>query len=256
MAMPIARHNSFMVPSIFAPNPNPSNNGPYRPPFAGPSSSFHAPPPVPPSSIPQKRPSAHSVDHSIIDLTDSPSPPPQIQKSLPPPNLVDLSPKTPVCIGQLTVTALVLYPIDYMMATNPNSPHVEWGSVKLQYEHAPKPDGTTDNLNIKTPTGDPFGIVEHKVASSLGHMVGKGLIRLEAKVQKCRSNVRVSTPPCRVVFLTDATRLLFFRSRCLYTLPKEMFLLSEIISSNVVFCLITQRLRFRTMILSAAKHPT
>ncbi len=30
MAMPIARHNSFMVPSIFAPNPNPSNNGPYR----------------------------------------------------------------------------------------------------------------------------------------------------------------------------------------------------------------------------------
>ncbi|SJL12080.1 uncharacterized protein ARMOST_15501 [Armillaria ostoyae] len=57
MAMPIARHSSLLVPSIFALNPNPSNNGSYRPPFAGPSS-FRAPPPVPPSSIPQKRLSA------------------------------------------------------------------------------------------------------------------------------------------------------------------------------------------------------
>ncbi|SJL05573.1 uncharacterized protein ARMOST_08933 [Armillaria ostoyae] len=238
MAMPIARHNSFMVPSIFAPNPNPSNNGPYRPPFAGPSSSFHAPPPVPPSSIPQKRPSAHSLDRAIIDLTDSPSPPPQIQKSFPPPNLIDLSPKTPVCIGQLTVTALVLYPIDYMMATNPASPHVEWGSVKLQYEHAPKPDGTTDNLNIKTPTGDPFGIVEHKVASSLGHMVGKGLIRLEAKVQKCRSNapilpltMLVYTPKGNVPVVGDY----FFQCGLLLDHPTPPFSYNEIVSSKTPY---------------------
>ncbi|PBK61189.1 hypothetical protein ARMSODRAFT_965191 [Armillaria solidipes] len=190
-----------------------------------PSSSFHGPPPVPPSSIPQKRPSAHSVDCAIVDLTDSPSPPPQIQKPLPPPNLIDLSPKTPVCIGQLTVTALVLYPIDYMMAANPVSPHVEWGSVKLQYEHTLKPDGTTDNLNLKTPTGNPFGIVEHKVASSLGHMVGKGLIRLEAKVQKCRSNVR------NVPVVGDY----FFQCGLFLDHPTPPFSYNEIVSSKTPY---------------------
>ncbi|KAK0464993.1 SNF2 family N-terminal domain-containing protein [Desarmillaria tabescens] len=223
--------------TIFTPSPNPPNNGPYRPPFAGPSS-FHAPPPVAPSSIPQKRPSAHSVDRAIIDLTDSPSPPPQMQKPLPSPSLVELSPKTPVCIGQLTVTALVLYPIDYMMATNPASPQVEWGPVKLQYEHAPKPDGTTDNLNIKTPTGDPFGIVEHKVASSLGHMVGKGLIRLEAKVQKCRSNapilpltMLVYTPRGNVPVVGDY----FYQCGLLLDHPTPPFSYNEIVSSKTPY---------------------
>ncbi|KAG7450692.1 uncharacterized protein BT62DRAFT_885418 [Guyanagaster necrorhizus] len=235
--MPNASHNPFMIPSIFTPNPNSSNNVPYRPAFAAPSS-FHPPPPVAPSSIPQKRPSGHALDRAVIDLTDSPSPPPQFQRPLPSPTLADLSPKTPVCIGQLTVTALVLYPNKYMMATNLASPQVEWGSVKLQYEHAPKPDGTTDNLNIKTPTGDPFGIVEHKVASSLGHMVGKGLIRLEAKVQKCRSNapilpltMLVYTPKGNVPVVGDY----FLQCGLLLDHPTSPFSYNDIVSSKTPY---------------------
>ncbi len=49
--------------------------------------------------------------------------------SLPP----ELPPKTPVCIGSLTVTALVLYPVPYLMPQNAADP--EWAYVRLQYEH-------------------------------------------------------------------------------------------------------------------------
>ncbi|KAF8917650.1 SNF2 family N-terminal domain-containing protein [Mucidula mucida] len=91
----------------------------------------------------------------VIDLTSSPSPPPM----LPP----EMSPKTPP----------------------------EWATVKLQYEHSEKPGSSPNTIHIKAGTGESFAITEQKVADNIGHMIGKGLIRLEAKVRKGPPNLPI-----------------------------------------------------------------
>lgn len=156
------------------------------------------------SSISSNRSSAEESDRQIIDLTGSPSPPPVLQRqfvpiSLPP----DLPPKTPVCIGQLTVTALVLYPVAYLLPQEQGSSEAEWASVRLQHEHNPNKPGVSETIHIKVPpgratggdsfVGEGFGVVAQKVATALGPMLGKGLIRLDAKVRKGLPNVSVHT---------------------------------------------------------------
>ncbi len=141
----------------------------------------------------------------VIDLTSSPSPPPMLNR---PPHLVspgslppDLPPKTPVCIGQLTVTALVLYPVNYLHPQSSSGiPDSEWAPVRMSYEHnaAGKP-GNSETIHIRTPNtnspsgegtqGENFGVVEQKVATFLGPMLGKGLIRLDGKVRRGQPNV-------------------------------------------------------------------
>ncbi|OCH94709.1 hypothetical protein OBBRIDRAFT_722057 [Obba rivulosa] len=144
-------------------------------------------------------------NHQVIDLTSSPSPPP-IAISTPPclpaeGNLPsDLPPKTPVCIGQLTVTALVLYPISYLQPEG-HIGDAEWAPVRLNYEHNPNKPGGQETIHIKTPSmktsdgeivpGENFGVVEQKVATYLGPMFGKGLIRLEAKVRRGQPNLPI-----------------------------------------------------------------
>ena len=205
---------------------------PYRPPFA--TNNLHPlpftngtyPPPLPqqqqlqqphfpylPSnpnintSAPPMLPTLHPLNsaqnpaepapHQVIDLTDgSPSPEPQV-RSLPP----DLPPKTPVCIGQLPATALILYPVKYL---NPGGEQElgsekEWAPVRLSYERNPSKTSGQDTIHIRTPTsrgtlgeslgGETFAVVEQKIASAVGPMLGKGLIRLEAKVRKGLPNV-------------------------------------------------------------------
>lgn len=179
---------------------------PYRPLFAG--SSFHSPdgqqsaPSTPPSSLlynpqqpaAQSLPSSRPPERDIIDLTSSPSPPPaylpglMCQPQLPP----ELPPKTPVCIGQFAATALILYPDQYTMPQSSGVP--EWVPVRLQYEHDPNKNAGRETIHIKTPTGrgingesitgDRFGMIEQKVADSVGPMLARGLIRLESKIQK------------------------------------------------------------------------
>lgn len=145
----------------------------------------------------------HSANN-VIDLTHSPSPP-SSPLPLPTPLPEDLSPRTPVCIGQLTVTALVLYPVSYLQPHDPTKAEADWASVRLQYEHNPhKQPGLTETIHIKTPhikspagelsQGETFGVVEQKVASHLGPMLGKGLIRLDAKVRRGMPNVSVPHP--------------------------------------------------------------
>ena len=217
----------FQAPTTHAHNTH-SNHAPtmYRPPFDGPSfappssSSFYPPrqlqlpamgptptrsPPFPaasPSVMTNHLPSELS-DRQIIDLTGSPSPPPAIhQTQMTPTSLpTDLPPKTPVCIGQLTVTALVLYPVAYLLPQEPGSGEAEWASVRLQHEHNPSKPGGSETIHIKAPhgktangeaiAGEGFAVVEQKVATSLGPMLGKGLIRLDAKVRKGLPNVGV-----------------------------------------------------------------
>ena len=190
--------------------PLPFMNGPYPPPLpqqqqiqqtnllANPNANPNLPPmqPMPqPLNSPQKPP--ESAPHQVIDLTgSSPSPEPQIW-GFPP----DLPPKTPVCIGQLSATALVLYPINYLNPGGepPIGSEKEWAPVRLNYEYNPSKTSGQDTIHIRTPTsrgtlgeslgGETFGVVEQKVASTVGPMLGKGLIRLEAKVRKGMPNV-------------------------------------------------------------------
>jgi SWI/SNF-related matrix-associated actin-dependent regulator of chromatin subfamily A3 len=202
--------------SSFVSRPAPNS---YRPQFAGPSSialqrpsdninlpsnrnvfhhptaQQHAPRPFPlaPSSV------VRSHDRQVIDLTDSPSPPPSGAScyASQPPLPDELPPKTPVCIGQLTVTALIIYPVPYI---SPQTAADEWASVRLQYDSMPSKVTGKETIHIRTPTargpngenisGDVFGVVEQKVADFLGPMLGKGLIRLDAKIRKASGNVR------------------------------------------------------------------
>ncbi len=194
----------ILSPSVFAPSSSTSayisgfSQSHYRPPFAG-----HIQ--YPPANIPallndlqyQQNQSASTscqpAERDIIDLTSSPSPPPMTgfssasQPSLPP----DLPPKTPVCIGQLSATALILYPILYTMPQTPAVP--EWVPVRFEYELSKT---GKEAIHIKTPSargpsgesipGETFGVIEQKVANYLGPMLGKGLIRLDPKI--CRGS--------------------------------------------------------------------
>lgn len=142
----------------------------------------------------------------VIDLTSTPSPPPMMApmlNSLPP----DLPLKTPVCIGQLQVTALVLYPIQYLTPSEHGGPDAEWACVRTQYEHCPqKAPNSQETIHIKSPNwktpmgenivGETFGVVEQKVASALGPMLGKQLIRVEARVRRGGVNVYIFNYPC------------------------------------------------------------
>jgi hypothetical protein len=151
-----------------------------------------------------------AAQRQVIDLTQeassasasSSSTPtlPQVSRypsigTLPP----DLPPKTPVCIGQLAVIALVIYPSSYLAASAPSSlPNdQDYVPVKLQYEQRPPShasNGPTETIHIKTPggrtstgevyDGETFGAVEQKVTSVLGHMFGKGLIRLDGRIKR------------------------------------------------------------------------
>lgn len=221
---------SSLVPEIATPSaqqwgyprlnsaPQPSIPNTIRPPpFTGPSNSAaffaprsqHLPPFAPLLQSPQLS-SSHSVPNiagsmrQIIDLTTTPSPPPAPHRPSSQPvfgNLPnDLPPKTPVCIGQLSVTALVLYPIAYIQPQENAFGDAEWAPVRLHYEHAPhNKSGNQETVNIRTPSskapngevtqGEVFAVVEQKAATHLGPLLGKGLIRLDAKVRKANRNV-------------------------------------------------------------------
>ncbi|KAL6310167.1 SNF2 family N-terminal domain-containing protein [Sparassis latifolia] len=195
------------------------------PPFTGPSTSsafFQPRPsttPLPPVLAPlparvySETPSNSSARH-VIDLTSSPSPPPGAPlPPIPQPTLGNLPPdlgvKTPVCIGQLTVTALVLYPIPYLEPQPPVLPDSEWAPVRLSYEHNPNKVSGQETIHIKTPSmkthtgeilpGENFGVVEQKIATHLGPMYGRGLIRLDAKV---RRGIKLPILPLQLLVFT------------------------------------------------------
>ena len=203
-----ANHSTPYLPTV-APS-----QSMYRPAFAGPLP-YSIPRPTqtsnitanrsssiasPPSSQLMRQSFSEAPARQVIDLTGSPSPPPIDSLSsskistLPP----ELAPKTPVCIGQLTVTALILYPVPYLVPQEYGRSE-EWAAVRLQYEHNPNKPGGSETIHIRTPhgrgpngetvPGEGFAVIEQKVATALGPMLGKGLIRLDAKVKKGPPNV-------------------------------------------------------------------
>ncbi|KZV77672.1 hypothetical protein PENSPDRAFT_567952 [Peniophora sp. CONT] len=99
-------------------------------------------------------------------------------------------PKTPVCIGQLNVTALVTYPTNYTQPTPGVIPDLDWAPVRLYYDKDTNISGQ-DTIHVTTPpvkgaptTTNKFAVVESRVALVLGPMMGKGLIRLDGKVKR------------------------------------------------------------------------
>ena len=151
---------------------------------------------------------------------------------MPPPGMLNVPPKTPVCIGQLTVTALVLYPISYLQ-TPPiaeNVPEAAWATVRLQHDPIAKQrsPNSEETVHIKTPptrtaageilVGENFGVVEQKVATVLGPMLGKGLIRIDAKVRRGSPNVSHNYHPClRSEILSNSVASYFtFATACTY----------------------------------------
>jgi SWI/SNF-related matrix-associated actin-dependent regulator of chromatin subfamily A3 len=182
------------------------NQSAYRPPFvrSAPQVPTRTSPiatsfQLPPSQRTQAPSAPQPSNRQVIDLTGSPSPPPPSIAVRPLPSMLppDLPPKTPVCIGELTVTALVLYPVPYLVSQHPGEN--EWVTVRLQYEYQAQKPKNKETIHIKSPhtrgpngeniSGENFGVVEQKVADSLGPMLGKGLIRLDAKIRKGPPNV-------------------------------------------------------------------
>lgn len=197
----------------------PTNGASYRPAFAPPAppartpsyqqqhnplgqrspfpSLSHKPPPPPPPHA--------STSKAVIDLTSSRTPSPQAGPSRQPvqgphPSSIlppDLSPKTPICIGQLSVTALVLYPVPFLNSAHPNQPNAfeDWAPIRLIYEHTPKKAEGSETIHIRVPipreneipAGEPnetFAVVEQKVATVIGPTLQQGHIRLEGKIRR------------------------------------------------------------------------
>jgi len=110
-------------------------------------------------------------------------------------------PKTPVCIGSLTMTALIIYPSAYLEIPPPEQSGSDliWGPVLLQCERSPyHPE---DSISIRTPNkrdphgeihpGEKFAVVEQRAASVLGPMLGNRLIRLDSGIRRGNRHVRV-----------------------------------------------------------------
>ncbi|PPQ67109.1 hypothetical protein CVT25_005710 [Psilocybe cyanescens] len=204
LSMPHLSQSPYNQFPNYVPAPNQST---YRPLFAGPAP-FPASRQQVPNASPRNHPflsssqpsTSRALDRQVIDLTGSPSPPPALSRqNSQPPLPAELPPKTPVCIGQLTVNALVLYPVNYLSPQNPGA--TEWAYVRLQYEHNPNKVTSKETIHIRTPSGrgpngdnvsgEVFGVVEQKVADLLGPMLGKGLIRLDAKIRKGTGNLPI-----------------------------------------------------------------
>ncbi|THH33466.1 hypothetical protein EUX98_g728 [Antrodiella citrinella] len=107
-----------------------------------------------------------------------------------------------VCVGLLTVTALVLYPVPYLQPQMQSSnPDQDWAPIRLSYEHNATKPGGQETIHIRTPTitlpsgevagAENFAVVEQKVATYLGPMLGKGLIRLDGKVRRGIPNLPI-----------------------------------------------------------------
>lgn len=125
----------------------------------------------------------------------------------------ELEPRTPICIGQLVVTALVLYPSPYLqlLPRDPSQlqqPILEFAPVRLRYDalarernlagvetihvSVPAVAKTEDGVEERPSYEENFGVVEQKVANVIGPMLGKGLIKVEAHVKKGMPKVKSS----------------------------------------------------------------
>lgn len=129
-----------------------------------------------------------------------------------------------VCIGQISATALILYPVNYIcpqpgqpappLAATPD----DYVAVRLKYDDASKRrqrnpgQAAEETIQIQVPHykggvsgnenlgGEEFGVVEQRVASVLGPLMQKVLIRLEAHVRRATTSTAPILPLRVLVF--------------------------------------------------------
>jgi hypothetical protein len=210
-AQPGTQYTQWAQPQAYAQYPPP---GGYPAAYGAP---YYAPPPAgyPTSAYSAQPPQTNTwvmgvQKNGAIDLTATPSPPsnaptptPSTSTSVPAP--VKHDGRTVMCIGELAVTALILYPIRYLAPSNTASESTPASAtmpatctVKLRYDASKKRIGSAggdQTINISSPTtaagpGEDFGVVDQKAANVLAPLMERGLIRLEAKVFKGSENVR------------------------------------------------------------------
>ncbi|QRW12247.1 hypothetical protein RhiLY_11246 [Ceratobasidium sp. AG-Ba] len=173
--------------------------------------------------------------NSAIDLTATPSPPANLSTT--PAALPAIAPapstsatvatpstsastskqdsRTVMCIGELSVTALILYPIRYLAPSNIASDATPATAtmpatctVKLRYDASKKRMGGMSGdqtINIASPTtaagpGEDFGVVDQKAANVLAPLMERGLIRNEARVLKGSENPSIL--PLKILLFT------------------------------------------------------
>ena len=161
----------------------------------------------------QQQPSVHNV----IDLTGTGTPPPTQNGAV----LKDVR-RDVVCIGQILATALVLYPIPYVCLQQASAAGLpipsgeEFVPVRLKYDDASKKRARfpqqqhEETIQITVPTqkspsgesigGEDFGVVEQRIATVLGPLMQKVLIRLEATVKRSMGSSPIL--PLRILVFT------------------------------------------------------
>lgn len=187
---------------------NGQNGGDYYP-NAGPAPSGFTSQQLPPSYTAAE--TARAPSTSVIDLTASNTPSPGsnaaaagfAQQGADPTKQRKDTRKDVICIGELQVTALVLYPIPYLVSAPTPVPREEYVSVRLIYDAAVKKRSRVneETIRITAPTfkgptgehvgGEDFGVVEQRVANVLGPLMSKVLIRVSATIRRAAPNVSV-----------------------------------------------------------------
>ncbi|QRV83537.1 hypothetical protein RhiJN_11553 [Ceratobasidium sp. AG-Ba] len=213
----------------------PPGGAPAYPAYAAP---YYAPPPAgyPQPAAQQSTAWATGIHkNSAIDLTATPSPPANLSTT--PAALPTIAPapststavatpstsastskqdsRTVMCIGELSVTALILYPIRYLAPSNIASDATPATAtmpatctVKLRYDASKKRMGGMSGdqtINIASPTtaagpGEDFGVVDQKAANVLAPLMERGLIRNEARVLKGSENPSIL--PLKILLFT------------------------------------------------------
>ncbi|CAE6420337.1 unnamed protein product [Rhizoctonia solani] len=190
--------------------------GQYPPPASYPAPYGYYPGYAPPTG--QTNPWTAGVQATTaIDLS-TPSPP-AATPSTAPTTTTKLEGRTVMCIGELSVTALILYPIRYLAPSNTASDATPATAsmpatcmVKLRYDSSKKRIGSVvgasssdQTINIASPTtsagpGEDFGVVDQKAANVLAPLMERGLIRQEARVVKGSENPSIL--PLKILLFT------------------------------------------------------
>jgi len=121
-----------------------------------------------------------------IDLTHESTP------SLTLSSIEHLEANAPVLIGQLNVTALVLYPNPYLSAQRGGIE--EWAPIRIAIDPNAKPP--TDALTLHIPpkakganptAQDSFGVIGRQAGPTLAPLLSRGVVKLEPRIKRSTS---------------------------------------------------------------------
>ena len=116
------------------------------------------------------------------------------------PSIEHLEANTPVLIGQLNVTALVLYPNPYLSAQRGGID--EWAPIRIAIDPTAKPP--TDALTLHIPpkvkganptAHDSFGVLGRQAGPTLAPLLSRGVVKLEPRIKRSTSPNVCETQP-------------------------------------------------------------